>query len=286
MSLPLLSSFAAATSACLFGYALIPRVRPALIGSEQHASFRDRLLARLDSVHVGPRLTAWASRRNLDALVAAAGWSRVWTAERVLRLQMLAFATAGAASLAIGLISLPFRTKLLWIAVLIVCARWWILSVLRQRTVARRRQLQRGLADVLDLLRLQIHAGAGIEQACRTLAANATGAWRPIFTRLAFTMDHGIALDAALTASAADGMLDDWHRCVLAIRQAQQLGASLADTLTIQAETLRTRRRQRAEERARLAAIKIALPLVFCIFPALLIIYLAPAVLRVAELFG
>jgi tight adherence protein C len=93
-------------------------------------------------------------------------------------------------------------------------------------------------------------------------------------------MELGQSLEQALNSFSARFESQEINNFVLAVRQAKTLGVSVAETLKIQSDSLRTRRRQRAEEKARLASVKIALPLVLLIFPALLIIYLVPAFLQ------
>ena len=160
----------------------------------------------------------------------------------------------------------------------------WPELYLRRLITIRQKQLRQGLTYVIDLLRMQVNAGLNLETSFRGLARQSSGVWEPELCQLMRGIDHGLPLTQALTKLAERLQIDDVQRLAAALKQAQVLGVSLAETLTIQAETLRTRRRQRAEEQARLASVKIALPLVFLIFPALLIIYIAPAVLRIMQL--
>jgi tight adherence protein C len=77
--------------------------------------------------------------------------------------------------------------------------------------------------------------------------------------------------------------IEDLRLLIAALVQADEIGSNISDTLNVQAEQLRIRRRLHAEERARKAPVKMLVPLIFLIFPALFIVILAPAMLQVAQ---
>jgi tight adherence protein C len=133
---------------------------------------------------------------------------------------------------------------------------------------------------IMDLLRLQVEGGLNLEQAIVEIGINRKDLWGKEFLMLKERMELGQSLEQALNSFSARFESQEINNFVLAVRQAKTLGVSVAETLKIQSDSLRTRRRQRAEEKARLASVKIALPLVLLIFPALLIIYLVPAFLQ------
>lgn len=155
----------------------------------------------------------------------------------------------------------------------------------KRRALYKKRSAVKSLGYILELLRLQVGGGQNLEHAIGNIAKNAGGVWGKELSRISFALERGVPFEEAIAQLARRMNLEDLDRLVLALRQARELGASLSDTLAIQSEALRARRRQRAEEQARVASVKISIPLVFCIFPALLIIYLAPAVLRIMEAF-
>ncbi len=110
-----------------------------------------------------------------------------------------------------------------------------------------------------------------------------SGAWKTELILLVRELDLGIDFETALTRSAARLSLPEFSRVLFALRQARELGVPTGKALAVQAALVRSRHKQAAEAAARSASVKIALPLVLCIFPALLIIYLAPAVLRLLQ---
>ena len=146
-----------------------------------------------------------------------------------------------------------------------------------------RREAEKGLIHIIELLRLHVAAGMNLEGAMRSVAKNTSGVWGSELERVVYRLDAGLPFDDALAASLERFDLPDFSRFLAALKQSRTLGASLGATLGVQAQLLRARRKYRAEEQARTASVKIAIPLVTCIFPALLVIYLAPAVLRVAS---
>jgi tight adherence protein C len=137
---------------------------------------------------------------------------------------------------------------------------------------------------MLNILRLEINAGLNLEKAFTAIQENLVDVWAGTIRRLVFLVHYGMPLKEAMSKIDQELDLEDFHKVVSAVQQASSLGTSLGDILALQSEFLATRRRQKAEEKARLASVKISLPLVFLIFPALLIVYLAPAILQISQL--
>jgi len=233
-----------------------------------------------------PSVIALAGRkRNLTKSVEIAGLPPEWTVHRFLVLKQLSALIIILFFARLLESGTPFTRVTLPGLILIIVAWVWPELYLTRHALFRKRQALKTLASVIDLLRLQIESGTNLESALRALAHERTDLWGIELSRTVFLLDRGVPFDQALDSLAQRFGMDDVNRLVLAIKQAKLLGASLSDTLTIQGDMLRTRRRQQAEEKARLASVKIALPLVFFIFPALLIIYLAPAVLHILQSF-
>ena len=96
-------------------------------------------------------------------------------------------------------------------------------------------------------------------------------------------LNWGRSLEAVFTDLSLEIKDEDFQHFLKSVIRAKKLGVSLSETLIIQAELLRTRRRQKAEELSRTASVKISVPLVLFIFPALLIIYIGPGILQLLE---
>ncbi len=148
----------------------------------------------------------------------------------------------------------------------------------------RKKELNKELTNIIDLLRLQILAGLGLESSFSLMAKNVRGAWGVELKKINLYLNSGFGIKEALSMVDKDLGINDFHNFILALKQAQFLGISLNETLLLQSNLIKTRRRQRIDEQIRLASVKISIPLVLFIFPSLLIIYLAPAILQILKI--
>ncbi|MBI3970519.1 MAG: type II secretion system F family protein [Chloroflexi bacterium] len=149
---------------------------------------------------------------------------------------------------------------------------------LGRRMAQRQLAVLRALPDALDLLSISVSAGLGFDGALMEVVRR----WRnPLTQELAAVlrdMKLGTSRRDALRAFATRTRLDEVTNFVAAVVQADELGAPMREVLLIQAEQMRIHRRQRAEELARKAVIKMLIPMVMFIFPAMFIVILGPAV--------
>lgn len=152
----------------------------------------------------------------------------------------------------------------------------------------RQENVLKALPDALDLLTICVEAGLGFDAAMSKVADKWDNELSLAFTRAVQEMQLGKLRREALRDMASSLDVGDVTSFVAAIVQADQLGVSMAKVMRIQSEQMRMKRRQRAEEKARQAPVKIMLPLVFFIFPTILIVLLGPAVLQIKDsgLFG
>jgi len=149
----------------------------------------------------------------------------------------------------------------------------------------RQQEVIKSLPDALDLLTICVEAGLGFDMAMSKVAEKWDNELSLAFSRVIQELQLGKLRREALR-DMADGMeVPDVSTFVAAIIQADQLGVSIARVLRIQSDQMRMRRRQRAEELARQAPIKMLPAIAFLIFPAIFIVLLGPAVLTVKEMF-
>lgn len=150
----------------------------------------------------------------------------------------------------------------------------------------RRDNIQRALPDAIDLLTISVEAGLGFDAALSRVVEKSDNMLTREFGRVIQEMRVGVARRDALRSLVERTGLDDLSVFVTAIIQAEQLGASIANVLRIQSAEMRVRRRQRAEILAHQAPIKMLFPMVFLIFPPLMIVVLGPAIPNVLSTFA
>jgi tight adherence protein C len=151
---------------------------------------------------------------------------------------------------------------------------------------SRRTQIQTALPDALDLLVVCVEAGLGLTAAIERVGreiALASPALSDELLLVGQEIRTGLTRSDALRRLARRTGVDDLFALTAMLIQADRLGTSIAQSLRSHAESMRTKRRQRAEQTARKAGIKLAFPLVFLIFPALLVVILGPAAIQLMQ---
>ncbi len=151
--------------------------------------------------------------------------------------------------------------------------------VVGRRGRKRQEQIEIEMPDTLDQVTMSLEAGLGFEAALSRAASAGTGPLAEELIRTLREIQLGIPRDQALRKMAERTSVPDLDSLVLAVVQSETYGLGIGQVLRVQSEELRDRRRQRAEEQALRIPVKIIFPLVFCIFPAVFIVLLAPAII-------
>ena len=159
-------------------------------------------------------------------------------------------------------------------------------AMLNRRVEERRHQIQVKLPDVLDLLVISVEAGLGFEQALDRTVASVPGPLTDEFARMLGEVRAGAARTEAMRSMEKRADVPELRSFVLAIIQADTFGVSIGRVLRAQAEEMRIKRKQLAQEKAQKAPVKMLIPMVFCVFPALFIVVIGPAVLSIIENLG
>jgi len=159
---------------------------------------------------------------------------------------------------------------------------FWLTRLIR----ARQKAILLSIPDVLDLLTISVKAGLGFDAALGKVVEKTQGPLTDEFRRSLAEVRIGKARRDALREMVGRTNVPALTNFVSAIIQAEQLGVAIANVLEVQSEQLRIQRRQRAEEMAAKAPIKMLFPLVGCIFPSMFIVILGPAMILIANNLG
>jgi tight adherence protein C len=149
---------------------------------------------------------------------------------------------------------------------------------LRGRARRRQREIQRALPDALDMLTIAVEAGLAFESGLLRVGEQWRNELSEEFRRVVGEMRMGVSRTSALERMVARTDVEELATFVAVLVQSTNLGVSIAQVLQTQAAQMRERRRQRAEEMARQASVKIVLVLVVFFFPVLFIVLLGPIV--------
>jgi tight adherence protein C len=169
-----------------------------------------------------------------------------------------------------------------WMAILIdivafVLGYYFPRMYLESTITRRQTNIRKALPDALDLLTICVEAGLGFDSAMSKVTEEWENELSSAFGRVIQEIRLGKLRRDALRDMAERIGISEMTSFVAAVIQSEQLGVSMSRVLRIQADQMRMRRRQRAEEQARKAPVKMMIPLVFLIFPSILIVLLGPA---------
>jgi tight adherence protein C len=170
-----------------------------------------------------------------------------------------------------------------WLAALGWIAPQWYVA---RRKTRRWLEVQMALPDMVDLLIACVEAGMGLNQALSRVAEEVRHMSPALSAELAMVnleIRAGTPRSVALSKLGDRSELEDMRSLVTMLAQADRYGTSIAQSLRVHVDALRTKRRQAAEEAAAKTTIKLVFPLVFFIFPALFVVILTPAVIQVIE---
>jgi tight adherence protein C len=156
--------------------------------------------------------------------------------------------------------------------------------VLARMAKRRQHRIRLSLADALDLLVVSVEAGLGLDQAMMRVASELAFTYPDLADELRLVnleLRAGKPRAEALRNLADRTGVDDLSSLVTMLIQTDKFGTSIAQSLRVYSDTLRTKRRQRAEEAAAKTGVKMVFPLVFCIFPAVWVVTIGPAALKI-----
>jgi len=300
-----LTALSAALAAALVAYVIL-QASPA----RAPRTVRDRMVSLgLGDDHEGARrLRRSERRRRLEQVITQVG-ERLKEGgadygplrERLIHAgyrttSSLAFFLGIRAALTVGLCLLGMalaRANEFGAVLMLITAFWgagtgWLVPgfVVGLRATARQKEVQLALPDALDLLVICVEAGLGLNQALLRVAKeirHVSGLLSDELGVTNFQIRAGIPREEALRNLAERTGVGDVRTLVTAMIQTERFGTSIANSLRVHADTLRLKRKQRAEEAAAKTTIKMIFPLALCVFPALFVVVLGPALIQVYQ---
>jgi tight adherence protein C len=154
---------------------------------------------------------------------------------------------------------------------------------LRTKVMQRRTEIQKALPDAMDLLTIAVEAGLGFDAAMARVTDKFRNALADEFAQVLQETRLGRPRLEALDDMGRRTGVEDLHNFVQAVIQSEQMGVGVAKILRLQSDEMRRKRRQRAQEKAAQASLKMMLPMVGCIFPTIWIVLIGPAILIVMK---
>jgi tight adherence protein C len=228
------------------------------------------------------RLTPAGLVSHLERRAVLAGVARRWPVERLLAAKLV----LGVVGLLAGLARMGAGVsggRLTYLVVLAGLGYFGPDAILMGRARERQTAIQRHLPDVLDQITVSVEAGLGFDAALAQAGRTGKGPLAEELARAVQDVGIGVPRQAALAGILDRTDVADLRHFVLAVKQAEHYGVPIAQVLRVQSKELREKRRQSAEEHAMKIPVKIVFPLIFCILPALFVVILGPAGMRIAD---
>lgn len=230
------------------------------------------------------KLTSGSYSERLQHRLDVAGNPRGWAGERVLAYKGLGLL----AGLVLGALIGAHHGMLIVVGAAALGAAGFFAPDMWIRSMGERRNelVIRELPDATDMMTVCVEAGLGFDAALSRVARTMPGPVAEEFARVLQEMQFGLSRAESLRAMNARTDVSQLRNFATALVQASELGISVGDVLREQARELRIKRRQRAEEKAQKLPVKILMPLIICLMPALFVVALGPAGLAIMHAFS
>jgi tight adherence protein C len=236
------------------------------------------------ALHRMPAPRESASMGKVTSTLVRAGFLRSGALRTFQLVRLIALAITGATGLIVATMFGMANGRIFLVVIGSLVAGYFApLYYMRRRANRRQKDISRQLSDVLDLLVVCVEAGLGLFEAIRIVGDETERHGQAIGTELALVsveVAAGGSLGQALRNLAERTAVADLKPLAATLIQSEQLGSQIGPALRSSSDSLRTKRRFRAEEAAQKSTIKILFPLVLFILPAMLIVLLAPAMIQ------
>ena len=291
----LVAALAVALSVPVLGWSLFARPDAAA------AQARDNLIRGVQPIGLGTAaaerggpgplarlaegLTPGGTVARLNRLAGAAGRPAAWPVPKLVAAKLVLVLVVAP----LGLLVVSGGPSPLTVLVAVsasVVAYFLPELLLYSRGMERKEAIGLELPDTLDQMTIAVEAGLGFESAMARAGSNGKGPLAEELVRTLQDIAVGQPRREAYLALADRTGVQDLRRFIRAVVQADQYGVSIADVLRTQAQEMRLKRRQRAEEKAMQIPVKVIFPLILCILPTLFIVLLGPAVMDIIATFS
>ena len=231
---------------------------------------------------IARRITPLDTRDRIAKKIMLAGAPPGWDAERI-----MAFKVIGAVVGVVGGLTLTVMLRpaplISFVAVGLLAFVGFVVpdSTLNRRVEERQKEILRTLSDTLDLLTISVEAGLSLNASIAQVVQNVPGVLSAEFARMLQEIQLGVPRSEAFRHLADRTDVEELNAFALAMIQADAFGVSIASVLRTQAQQLRIKRRQWAEQKAQQTPVKIVFPLVLCVLPALFVVIVGPGAIRI-----
>jgi tight adherence protein C len=249
---------------------------------------RERLIKPFYNAALGltRRFTPAGARDAIRRKLIMAGSPFGWDPDRVLVAKVACLTGGMVLGLLFLFLGFPWLVRVLLFLVVSLLGYWLPNIILTNAVQRRQNAIRSALPDSIDLLTICVEAGLGFDAALAHVSKNTSGPLADEFYRTLQEVQLGRSRNEAMRNLADRTNVPELRAFVLAMVQADIFGVSVANVLRVQAKDMRVKRRQLAEERAMKVPIKVLFPVLFCIFPALFVVILGPAIMRIVEVFA
>lgn len=256
-------------------------------GEELNKPFAERVIAPLFSklLKNAAHVTGRRNSETLEKELRLAGVYMPAGEFSALELMFaLIFACVGAATFFVPEIKVALKLLCILFALIlgILAPRFY----LKSRTKKRQNEIKKQMPEIMDLLSVSVEAGLGFDAALLRVSGHSSGALIDELMSVYREVQMGKSRKEAFKSLGDRSTVEELKTFAGAIVQAEQLGISIKNVLKLQAQQLRLKRRQAAEEKAMKAPIKMMLPLVIFIFPVIFIILLGPSAIKIIQILG
>jgi tight adherence protein C len=262
---------------------------PRELSADLEKPFAERVMQPLRerALAIGRRITGADSAERIRKKLDAAGNPVGWSVDTVTAGKVTGAGVGLLIGLALGFVFADALTsRLIFAGVALLVGFFAPNLYLYQLAYDRANKLQQELPDAIDLMTISVESGLGFDAAVQQVATNTEGPLADEFARMIREMQLGMGRGEALRSLGERANVDDLRSFVSAMVQADSFGIPIAQVLRVQSGEMRIKRRQRAEEKAQQVPVKITIPLIFCILPALFVAVMGPAAINIMDNFA